>query len=238
MSTKPLSFEEATRRVDAINRAIHSGAKTLREAVKEAARELNLNSSTLHNSLGGILRAHDLEPVDIPRRIETPPGLIFPDFPTNEPPIEDLLSHLEKGSERALKAAAARKWFTIQAPENLPIAWNWFGDPHLGESTNWKLLRRDVEIVRSTPGMYGANIYYYLAYAHRHGYGLADHPGSREHQGPLRVGRTMVTLSGGDMGGEVVDGTGWPINEIKEFGTLMYRRVSETQAVFAGEVDV
>lgn len=40
------------------------------------------------------------------------------------------------------------------------------------------------------------------------------------------------------MGGEVVDGTGWPINEIKEFGTLMYRRVSETQAVFAGEVDV
>ena len=53
-----------------------------------------------------------------------------------------------------------------------------------------------------------------------------------------------VTLSGGDCGGETIDGTGWVIYDInnpanpaayKEVSAnVWYRRISQTQAVFVG----
>lgn len=44
----------------------------------------------------------------------------------------------------------------------------------------------------------------------------------------------MVTLSGGDLGGQEVDGTGWLIDAEQSFGAYRYKRVSETQAVYVG----
>lgn len=45
----------------------------------------------------------------------------------------------------------------------------------------------------------------------------------------------MIELSGGDLGGGLEPDTAWEIGEEKAFeGGLIYRRVSETQAVFVG----
>lgn len=53
---------------------------------------------------------------------------------------------------------------------------------------------------------------------------------------------TNVTLSGGDLGGHHVDGTGWPINSIREFRdaagrSYFYRNDPGDHAVFVGEAN-
>lgn len=45
----------------------------------------------------------------------------------------------------------------------------------------------------------------------------------------------MVTLSGGNLGGQEVDGSGWEVGEERQFSGLVYRRVSDTQAIYVGE---
>ena len=44
----------------------------------------------------------------------------------------------------------------------------------------------------------------------------------------------MVNLSAGELGGTVVDGDGWAIGTERTFSGLIYRRISEDQAVFCG----
>lgn len=46
----------------------------------------------------------------------------------------------------------------------------------------------------------------------------------------------MVHLSAGELGGTVVDGDGWDIGTEREFTGLIYRRISDDQAVFSGIV--
>lgn len=45
----------------------------------------------------------------------------------------------------------------------------------------------------------------------------------------------MVTLSGGALGGDQVPGNGWAIGEEHVYDGLIYRRVSDDQAVYVGE---
>lgn len=44
----------------------------------------------------------------------------------------------------------------------------------------------------------------------------------------------MVNLSAGELGGTLVDGTDWEIETERAFSGLIYRRISEDQAVFCG----
>lgn len=44
----------------------------------------------------------------------------------------------------------------------------------------------------------------------------------------------IVTLSGADLGGSEVDGTGWAIGEERAFSGLLYRRISADQAIYVG----
>lgn len=86
-------------------------------------------------------------------------ALKFPVIPDEDLSAEEILAHMQKAFNKRLNAEAAKKWFKIEVQENLPIAINWFGDPHLGSNgCNVGLLQRDVKIVAATPGMYGANI--------------------------------------------------------------------------------
>jgi hypothetical protein len=43
----------------------------------------------------------------------------------------------------------------------------------------------------------------------------------------------MVSLSGGEHGGQEVDGTGWADGEVRDFSGWLYRRQGD-QAVFIG----
>jgi hypothetical protein len=44
----------------------------------------------------------------------------------------------------------------------------------------------------------------------------------------------IVTLSGADLGGTEVDGSGWEIGTEREFSGLLYRRISAGQAIYVG----
>ena len=43
-----------------------------------------------------------------------------------------------------------------------------------------------------------------------------------------------VNLSGGDLGGTVVEGEGWTIGTVREFDGLLYRRDYADMAIFTG----
>jgi len=82
----------------------------------------------------------------------------FAPFPKESLDAPAIIRRLAK--DAALKASRrdAEKWFRVHVPGNLPIGITWFGDPHLGTSTNWARLERDIAITASTPGLYGANL--------------------------------------------------------------------------------
>jgi hypothetical protein len=44
----------------------------------------------------------------------------------------------------------------------------------------------------------------------------------------------MVTLSGADLGGNEVSGADWAIGGERTFDGLVYRRISDDQAVYVG----
>jgi hypothetical protein len=44
----------------------------------------------------------------------------------------------------------------------------------------------------------------------------------------------MVTLSGGPLGGQQIDGTDWAVGETRQVEAFAYRREDETVAVFVG----
>lgn len=44
----------------------------------------------------------------------------------------------------------------------------------------------------------------------------------------------MLTLSGGDLGGQEYDATGWDIDTEKTISGYIYRRISVNQAIFVG----
>jgi hypothetical protein len=93
-----------------------------------------------------------------PKR-ERADAITFPVFLDEELPAEKILEHHAAAFRKRAAAAKSRKWFTINANETRPIAFNWFGDPHLGANgCNVDLLMRDVALVAKTPGMFGANI--------------------------------------------------------------------------------
>jgi hypothetical protein len=47
----------------------------------------------------------------------------------------------------------------FKVASDLPIAINWFGDPHIDDDgCNWPLLKKHIELCKNTPGMFGANI--------------------------------------------------------------------------------
>jgi hypothetical protein len=85
--------------------------------------------------------------------------LIFPDLPESELPPADLIDQACKRFSGHLSAREARRWMEIKTKSNAPIGVCFVGDPHIDNNgCNWPLLRRDIEILKSTPGMYAVNI--------------------------------------------------------------------------------
>lgn len=87
------------------------------------------------------------------------PKPVLPELPDGKLPTEHVLEYLQKHSEKQMEYKDARRWFPIKMPEDRPIGVAFVGDPHLGDSgCNYKLLRRDVDIMANTDGMYAVNI--------------------------------------------------------------------------------
>ena len=159
MATPPVSDAELSRRYNAYLQALSEGGvpvgKMPRRGQRGAAR---MAADRLGVPAPGIYRA--IVWGEAQRGGKAPePSISLPAFPDDDISAAQILDHMAKRFERAKAAADARKWFVVRVNKAEPIGITWFGDPHIGSNgCNVPLLRRDVDIVAKTPGMYGANI--------------------------------------------------------------------------------
>lgn len=87
------------------------------------------------------------------------PLITPPVLPEDDIPIEETIENLTKRFQKRFDHAEAQKWMPFKVNSNDPIGINWFGDPHIDDNgCNWPLLREHINIIKKTPGMYGANI--------------------------------------------------------------------------------
>lgn len=146
-----------------------SGYSSFAEAVrvcggkKAAARNLEMPYSTFHGCLARELMSASITPrkrgaAKLAERLERTASPTFDKFPKGGPEAPAIIRRL--ASEARLKAQRrdAEKWFRVHIDTELPIGITWFGDPHLGTSTNWERLERDIYLTAKTPGLYGANL--------------------------------------------------------------------------------
>lgn len=130
--------------------------KTLRihrqnkESSKRTAAQLGVSESTIHRHLVEA-RARGLA-------IDPLPGVEFPVFDDDDVPVEQIIDHMHRRTDKAIARQTQEKWFEIKVNSNEPMAIAWVGDPHLGVGCNWSLLKRDIETMKTTPGMYAANL--------------------------------------------------------------------------------
>lgn len=74
-------------------------------------------------------------------------------------PIEDLIERRTRDFKRKDKAETARKLIDVKINIDGPIGICHFGDPHVDDDgCDLPALRRHIEIVNTTPGMFGANV--------------------------------------------------------------------------------
>jgi hypothetical protein len=127
---------------------IGSVAKTIRGRVA-MAKQRGITYESVREEDEAIAKENDVE-----RLISSPD---FPDFPEGDVSIDILLDQLESRSTKRFELDHALDWFTIKVPETKPFGLVFVGDPHLDDNgCNWKLLRRDVEIMKQ-PGIYAIN---------------------------------------------------------------------------------
>lgn len=120
--------------------------------VSQAAAAVGISRQTLqyryHSALN---RGLDKKP--------KPKTFTVKDLPPKGIPIEQRIELMEEAFKKRHAYETAKKWRQIKIEIEGPIGIQWFGDPHIDDNgCNWPLLRRDVEIVKSTEGLFGANI--------------------------------------------------------------------------------
>lgn len=157
MPTPPLSAFEIQRRYEAYQQALAEGhvpvgnavSSGKQGAIKVAAARLGVNPQGVYKAV----KAHETAPE------KKEPEVSLPVFPDDDIDALSILDHMAKRFKQRKAAADARKWFRVKVSTDEPIGVTWFGDPHIGSNgCNVPLLRRDVDIVSKTPGMFGANI--------------------------------------------------------------------------------
>lgn len=84
--------------------------------------------------------------------------LSYPVFHDPEMPIEELLDAAERQFERRWQAHSDREWMEIGVQDG-PFLTCFMGDPHLDDNgCNWKILRRDIGLIKKTPRAYACNL--------------------------------------------------------------------------------
>lgn len=84
--------------------------------------------------------------------------LTFPKFSKKHVSVDQLIDRLAEESELKDKRAQEETWFNVHVHDNKPIGTLWMGDPHLGASTKWSRLRKDVRHLGTVPGLYAINM--------------------------------------------------------------------------------
>lgn len=96
---------------------------------------------------------------DIKRRMDREKPFEVPAIPDLQMPDDQLVEHMCRQFERRQAHHDAKKWRPINIKIDGPIGIQWFGDPHVDDDgCDWPLLRRHVDLVNRTEGLFGANI--------------------------------------------------------------------------------
>jgi len=83
----------------------------------------------------------------------------MPELPSSELPPEELIQQACARFESHLTAKTARRWMEIKIKGTKPIGVAFVGDPHLDNNgCNWPLLRRDIDILKNTDGLFAVNL--------------------------------------------------------------------------------
>lgn len=125
----------------------------LLDAVKEygslnkAADALNIPRTTFKQRLQ-IIRAE--------KKQET---FTIPALPTDDLPVEEIVSQLTNRFNKRKEAKDARKWIPIDMRNSMPIGLLWLGDPHIDDNyCDWPNLRKHIDIIQSNEGIYGCSL--------------------------------------------------------------------------------
>jgi len=125
----------------------------LLDAVKEygslnkAADALNIPRTTFKQRLQ-IIRAE--------KKQET---FSIPALPTDDLPVEEIVSQLTNRFNKRKEAKDARKWIPIDMRNSMPIGLLWLGDPHIDDNyCDWPNLRKHIDIIQSNEGIYGCSL--------------------------------------------------------------------------------
>jgi hypothetical protein len=86
-------------------------------------------------------------------------GFTVPELPSKLRPVEELLDERERKFEQVNLAEEARRLINVRVNIDGPIGISHFGDPHVDDDgTNIGLLRRHIDIIKRTEGLFAGNI--------------------------------------------------------------------------------
>lgn len=121
----------------------------------------------IHGTKAAAARALGIPVTTLRSRLERGPGkakaegepIIFPPFPEEDVPIEDIINHMAKRFEKRKASYDAHTWFSLKVKDPKPIGLLWMGDPHVDDNgCDWPTLQKHAEICRDTEGLYAVNI--------------------------------------------------------------------------------
>ena len=122
-------------------------------SISAAARFLDIPVGTLRHR---VKRARENELVSRPISVES--DFDLPVFGDDDLSAPEILDHMERRFEKKLAYEQSQRWFPIKIRSDEPVGLAVVGDPHLGQSCNIPLLKRDVKIMSETEGMMAINI--------------------------------------------------------------------------------
>lgn len=111
-----------------------------------------------HGSINNAAKALGVARSTLQARVKKEKAICLPMFPPGQASAPAIIRKLAAEARTKKDRLTAEKWFPIRMRTPEPIGILWFGDPHLGTSTNWDRLESDVALCASSPGLYGANI--------------------------------------------------------------------------------
>ena len=166
MATPPLPREEVKRRIDTINECLEEGYSPIGEygpvgsALAEASKRLKIHSATLYRTYTTELARRDRgEDAYLPSWCAAKPEFEIPLLPSADTNPADLVDRLVKQSEKVEQAKEARRLIAVRIKIDGPFGIAHFGDPHVDDpGTDWKDLKRHVDIVKATPGLFAGNV--------------------------------------------------------------------------------
>ncbi len=140
MGAHPTSNEVLQQAVNAYHRT---------KSQPKAAAVVNVSRATLQSRLREAER----------RGIKAVPDFQREPLPDESLPIEDLLDRRKKQFDQVHKAKTARRLINVKINLTGPIGITHLGDPHVDDDgCDIARLEKDQDIIRETPGMFGANL--------------------------------------------------------------------------------